>query len=113
MALLYGGAVFTCRHCNQLAYPSQREDASDRAARQADKIRLKLGWETGILNPHEGKPKRMHWRTFDRLVRTHDKFARASVASMQARFGEHSFFQEVAFLLGHDGEKGGQEGGLI
>lgn len=41
VAMLYGGAVFVCRHCNQLAYPSQNEDASDRATRQAERIRRK------------------------------------------------------------------------
>ncbi len=73
VAILYGGAVFACRHCYQLAYPSQREKPWDRASRQADRIRKKLGWEPGILNGSGGgKPKGMHWRTYGRLCEEHD-----------------------------------------
>lgn len=49
VAILYGGAIFACRHCYRLAYPSQREKPGDRAARQADRIRDKMGWPGGIL----------------------------------------------------------------
>lgn len=43
--------------------PSERETADDRAARRADRIRKKLGWEPGILNGDGWKPKGMHWNT--------------------------------------------------
>ncbi len=62
VAPLYGGGIFACQHCYQLAYASAREDISDRAARRADKRRGRLGWEPGILNGNGGKPKRMRWR---------------------------------------------------
>ena len=51
VAILYGGAVFACRHCYRLAYESQRERDYDRLAGRADKIRRRLGWPVGILNP--------------------------------------------------------------
>lgn len=75
VAVLYGGAVFACRHCYGLAYKSQREDASDRAIRKAEKIRERLGWGAGIMTPPAGKPPGMHWRTFERLSREHDALA--------------------------------------
>ena len=85
VAILYGGKVFACRRCYSLAYPSQNETHSDRAARRADHIRDRLGWEPGILNGHGPKPKGMHWRTFERLVAEHDKWCDLSCALMFGR----------------------------
>ena len=86
VAILYqGGGIFACRHCYELAYPSQRETWDDRASRRADKIRSKLGWEPGILNFDGGKPKGMHWTTFDRLTARHDALVRISLASLEAQ----------------------------
>ena len=83
VAILYGGGIFACRHCYQLSYPSQREAGYDRAARLADKIRKRLGWKQGVLNPKGWrKPKGMHWRTFERLNNEHDAFVAVSLAGM-------------------------------
>lgn len=87
VAVLYGGTIFACRHCRQLAYASQRERADDRACRRADRIRDRLGWEPGILNGDGEKPKGMHWRTFDNLVTAHDGYVNASLAGALHRFG--------------------------
>ena len=89
VAILYGGGIFACRHCYQLAYPSQRETWEDRAARRADCIRDKLGWEPGILNFDGGKPKGMHWITFDRLTTKHDSFVRMSLSGISARLDRY------------------------
>jgi len=86
VALLYGGGIFACRHCHQLAYQSQREEPYDRAARRADKIREKLDWEPGFLNGNGWKPKGMHWKTFERLSAQHEAFVRVSLAGMATRF---------------------------
>jgi hypothetical protein len=50
VAILYGGRVFACRQCQRLAYDCQRERLDDRATRQADKLRERLGWVPGVLN---------------------------------------------------------------
>lgn len=84
-AILYVGKVFACRQCYRLAYPNQRETDDDRAARRAERIRDKLGWEPGILNGEGWKPKGMHWRTFKRLTAQHNAFAHASLISMAGR----------------------------
>jgi hypothetical protein len=69
VAVLYmGGEYFACRHCYNLAYKSQRETKANRSYRGADKVRNKLGWQLGIANPLEEKPKGMHWKTYNRLV---------------------------------------------
>lgn len=83
VAILFGGSVFACRHCHGLAYPSQRETHGDRAARKANRIRQKLGWVLGILNPKGWeKPKGMHWRTFERLNNEHDALVQITFAGI-------------------------------
>lgn len=88
VAILFGGAIFACRHCHRLAYPCQRETDDDRAARRADTIRRRLGWEPGILNGEGGKPRGMHWRTFQRLRAEHDANVNASLLGIARRFSE-------------------------
>ncbi|HRD87503.1 MAG TPA: hypothetical protein PK752_04470 [Accumulibacter sp.] len=82
VALLYLGSagIFACRHCYRLAYACQREAADDRAMRRADNVRERLGWQAGIANPRGGKPKGMHWRTFERMTAEHDAFVGVSLA---------------------------------
>lgn len=75
--------IFACRQCYQLVYASQRESADDRATGQAGKIRERLGWPPGIVNGRGGKPKGMHWRTYQRLVFEHDSLVNVSLAGMQ------------------------------
>ncbi|WP_233259006.1 hypothetical protein [Rubrivivax albus] len=87
VAVLYGGTVFACRHCHRLAYRVQRETDDDRAARRADSIRRRLGWEPGILNGNGLKPKGMHWRTFERLQAEHDEHVGVALAGMAGRLG--------------------------
>ena len=80
VAILYfGDGGFVCRRCSRLAYACQREDAAQRAASQADKIRARLGWRPGILNSSGSKPKGMHWQTFWRLHRRIDSLTRESI----------------------------------
>jgi hypothetical protein len=43
VAIPYGGGICACRHRYQLAYPSQRERAYDRASRRAKTIQERLG----------------------------------------------------------------------
>ena len=87
VAILYGGGIFACRHCYQLVYASAREDISDRAARRADKLRARLGWEPGILNGNGTKPKWMRWRTFKRLAAEHHQFVARSAQAAALKFG--------------------------
>ncbi len=85
--MLYGGKVYACRHCNKLAYQTQREQAHDRAGSRADTIHKRLGWEAGILNGNGNKPKGMHWRTFDSLQAAHDAHVNQALMGMSTKLG--------------------------
>ena len=55
--------------------------------RRADKLRERLKWEDGVLNASGGKPKGMHWRTFERLRARHDIFVGQVITSMDVKLG--------------------------
>ena len=62
VAVLWGGEIFACRHCHNLAYESQNETAHSRALTKVQSIRMKLGGEPcGDFPP---KPKGLHWKTY-------------------------------------------------
>lgn len=87
VAKLYLVATFfACRHCYKLIYFSQLQTPEDRAIQRADNIRAQLGWEPGILNGHEDKPKGMHRETFNRLISDHDDYVIMSMVKIQRIF---------------------------
>ena len=86
VALLYGGKVYACRHCYQLAYQCQREVDFYRATRRADTLRNKLGWSDGILSGTGVKPKGMHWRIYQRLCEEHNNHLNDALAGVSQRF---------------------------
>ena len=61
-------AQFACRHCQRLAYSSQRENAIDRNLRRASKIKRKLGSHDRTITSSPDKPKGMRWRTYQGLL---------------------------------------------
>jgi hypothetical protein len=95
VAILYGGTIFACRQCHQLAYESTREDGGDRATRRADGIRRRLGWEPGIANGEGPKPKWMRWQTFDRLVAEHRADVNRSTYGLAVKFGMTGILEDM------------------
>lgn len=69
VAVLFGGPIFACRHCHQLAYESQREPGYLRALHKAQAIRMKLGGSGSMAELFPTKPKGMHDRAYERLRR--------------------------------------------
>ncbi|CAM3757813.1 hypothetical protein [Polaromonas hydrogenivorans] len=84
VAVLYGGSVFACRHCQRLADKSQRETPNDRAYRRANDLRDRLGWVPGVIHGAGVKPKGMHWRTYWRLRASHDANVMQTLAGLSA-----------------------------
>ena len=88
VAVLYApGQYFACRQCGGLGYATQKEDAGDRASRRAEKLRKRLDWEPGILNGDGGKPKGMHWETYQRLKHHHDALVQISLHDIGFKLG--------------------------
>ncbi len=88
VAVLYGpGKYFACRSCCGLGHTSQKEGLGDRSSRLADKIRKRLGWQAGILNGEGGKPKGLHWATYQRLKAEHDRLVQISFHDIARMFG--------------------------
>ena len=88
VAVLYApGQYFACRQCGGLGYTTQKQGAGDRASTKADKLRKRLGWEAGILNGDGGKPKGMHWETYQRLKSQHDALVQVSLHDMGRKLG--------------------------
>src|ERR1035441_6259105 len=73
VAILYLDGIFACRHCHQLAYSSQRIAAWERALNRAQSIRERLGGTASMYDPFPGRPKGMHWRTYQELRWQHDE----------------------------------------
>lgn len=101
VAKLYlGDKYFACRHCYRLTYNSQRETKADRGYRGAGKVREKLGWMPGIANLPEGKPKDMHWRTYNRLLAKHLAYSNDAYIGMVATMKRvDSRFAEIELRL--------------
>jgi hypothetical protein len=72
VAILYVGRFFACRHCNKLAYRSQRLTSSVRALDQAQSIRQRLEGTANMYETFPPRPKGMHSRTYRELRKSYD-----------------------------------------
>jgi hypothetical protein len=92
-AVLYTtGGLFECRNCHGLVYASQQESPRYRNLSQAQKVRLRLGGDPDIFDDFPEKPKRMHWRSYDRLRARAERSKAACMGSIEqwlSRTGEH------------------------
>jgi hypothetical protein len=86
-SILYGGKHYRCRKCWNLAYQSQHEVPHQRALSQAQKFRQRLGGSPCMDDPFPGKPKGMHWRTYDRLSRRGEALDEQAERAGMAIFG--------------------------
>jgi hypothetical protein len=84
VAVLYGpGRYFLCRHCYDLVYESQGENAMYRALRRAQAIRERLGGSANMMEPFPEKAKGMHWKTYERLWWEHQEAEMEQLAGMR------------------------------
>jgi hypothetical protein len=84
VAILYGpGKYFLCRHCYDLVYESQRDNAMYRALHKAQAIRERLGGSANMTEPFPEKPKGMHWSTYERLWWEHHEAEMEQLTGMR------------------------------
>jgi hypothetical protein len=84
VAVLYGpGRYFLCRHCYELVYESQRNNAIERALHKAQSIRKHLGGSANMMEPFPEKPKGMHHDTYMRLFWEHHEAEMEQLAGMR------------------------------
>ena len=76
-----------CRQYGGLSYATQKEGAGDRASRRADKRRKRMDWPAGIFNGNGGKPKGMHWTTYQRLKSQHDALVQVILHDIGSKLG--------------------------
>lgn len=76
--IIAAGGRMGCRTCLGVVHRSTCEGSSDRALRQAFKLRGRLEADVSLLSPVFIKPARMRWRTFWlrrlKLVRAEERF---------------------------------------
>ncbi len=65
VGVLFMGNIFACRHCYNIAYPSQNESPAQRMLSRAQKIQQQLGG-SGCMDELVIRPKGMHKKTFER-----------------------------------------------
>ncbi len=88
VAVLFGaGTHFLCRHCYHLPYSSQLESYIDRMMRKARKIRRRLKASVDLMLPISQKPRGMHRKTFDDLVRKEREVNQAMTYAMAKQLG--------------------------
>lgn len=68
-SVLYCAGTYVCRHCIGACYVSQLQQPIDRIYSQMNAIRIRLGWQAGVINGIGERPKGMHHSTFNRLLK--------------------------------------------
>jgi len=69
VGVLYGvQKYFLCRRCYNLTYESSNASPLQRIFDKARKLREKLGGQPGLMEPIADRPKRMHHKTYNRIV---------------------------------------------
>ncbi len=88
VAVLYGVSIrFLCRHCYDLAYSCQNEDSISRMYRKARKVRQRLNASSDLGEPVWEKPKGMHWKTYERLLREEEEASYKADLMLVQKFG--------------------------
>jgi hypothetical protein len=87
VAILYCSRYFVCRHCLDLSYESQKENAEQRCDRRAWALREKTGGWGSLFDPFPPRRKGMHRQTYQRLSMRYAREVYTGTLAMESRFG--------------------------
>ena len=93
-----GARHFVCRHCWQLRYSSQGEDAIDRALTKALAIRKRLGGNASLTEPFPVKPKVLWMDVFTGCGKNQKSACWNSTVCEHLRNG-HSLVYQVSLAI--------------
>ncbi len=90
---VHGGSRFRCRRCHGLRYQSQYEWAPIGIARRRWAVRECLDrggreWSVALDDGFPPKPRRMHWRTYERLITRDAELKARCWTAVRARLDE-------------------------
>ncbi|WPL18009.1 hypothetical protein Thiowin_03057 [Thiorhodovibrio winogradskyi] len=85
-ALIYGhDRFFGCRVFKPVAYRCQSESRYDRTLRRAGKLRERLGWQRGVIQPVGQRPFYMNRTTFERITTQIDELTHQALGVTNKR----------------------------
>lgn len=85
-SVLYCVHTYVCRHCTGANYGSQLEQPIDNLFRRLNAIRARLGWQVGIANGYEYRPKGMHQTTYNKLIGEYDNLMEKLIGAYRKMF---------------------------
>lgn len=85
-SVLYCVHTYVCRHCTGANYGSQLEQPIDNLFRRLNAIRARLGWQVGIANGYEYRPKGMHQTTYNKLIGEYDNLMEKLIKAHRKMF---------------------------
>jgi len=84
VSVLYCAGVYVCRHCIGACYGSQLQQPIDRIYSQLNAIRIRLGWQVGIIHGIGERPKGMHQSTFNKLLKEYQQLEQKLIGAHYA-----------------------------
>jgi len=83
-SVLYCAGLYVCRHCIGANYGSQLQQPVDRIYSRLNAIRERLSWQVGIIHGISERPKGMHAKTYNRLLKEYEQLEQKIIGTHYA-----------------------------
>ena len=89
VGVLYMAKILACRHCYNLAYPSQNQQRHDYYTSKAFRLAEKLGHIGNVMDGFWGeKPKGMHHKTYERKVAELEHASKVGISCFVGKYAQ-------------------------